>query len=77
MAESENTDLIEFIKKKKHEVLACIFTKDDADAFLNDGDTLTNDQWSSIVRNLGKYWPSDADWEMLHLAVQEETKEEG
>mgnify|MGYP003154066567 CR=1 FL=1 len=54
---NKNKHLIDFVSDEKHEVLVpYLFTKSDADQYLSELEMspLTEDQWSHVVRSMGK-----------------------
>tara|TARA_Y100000114_G_scaffold156549_1_gene184085 strand:- start:675 stop:932 length:258 start_codon:yes stop_codon:yes gene_type:complete len=65
---NKNKHLIDFLSDAKHEVLVpYLFTKSDADQYLSELEMspLTDDQWSSVVRSMGKRLQAESEWNVF------------
>lgn len=74
MSDNPNQRTIDFLAKQKDECFVLIFTRDDAQDYMDgmDDNTIppvTDEQWRQIIHQQWKHRPSDFDWEDFNETV--------
>ena len=56
-------DTIKFLRSLNRKACVFIFTRDDADGFIPEGKTMTDDGWERTVHSMQAALPDDCWWE--------------